>query len=113
VCFYDESFEALPPDNDIALIRKANAEHSEHKFVDSQTREEMISLAERAAVEMDVNFIRVDLYLTDAGPKLGELTPVPGTVLNGKYFGFTEKFDAELGDIWSDSLGLKDDSWRI
>jgi hypothetical protein len=64
--------------------------------------ERLVPMAERAAVGF--RQLRVDFYLTDDGPKIGELTPYHG----GGFTGWNDdRFNHLLGRLWSDR-GLLD-----
>lgn len=103
ICFYDNNFEPLPYENELVVV-KDDAQSADHVNLPSIVRNEMIAIAERAANAIPADFIRVDLYASKDGVKLGELTPIPGSPVNGKVFSFTDKFEEQLGQIWSEAL---------
>lgn len=107
ICFYDENFSMLPEKNEKVVLNYSDAIHIEHKVLDIETRKEMLEFSENVSRIMGASFARIDLFLTDSGIKLGEITPVPGSPYNGKYFAFTEEFDQELGNAWAEALGME------
>lgn len=62
---------------------------------------EMLKIAAEVTTKLNTPFMRVDMFASDRGPVIGELTPAPGGAYYGKTYTFTEKYDAELGEEWS------------
>jgi len=67
----------------------------------NELRNEIIYVSER--VSAGVSFLRVDFYVTDAGLKIGELTPYPGAGL-AKWS--PPSLDLELGRLWDTDYDL-------
>lgn len=61
----------------------------------------LIAAAERLSVDLESPFIRVDLFESDRGPLLGELSNLPG----GNQV-LTTEVDLELGKLWERSETL-------
>lgn len=105
ICFYDENFDPLFDGNGKVYL-KESAIPIPHRIYSVRDRVAMLDLAEHIARVANQNFLRVDLFLTNDGPKLGEITPVPGSPYNGQYFGFEDGYDDEMGHEWAESLGV-------
>ncbi len=58
----------------------------------------LLKVAKRVSLALRTPFVRVDLYASDRGPLLGELTLTPGGL--GNNYHPTPGFDAELGREW-------------
>lgn len=54
------------------------ADRNEFRYDTPERGDEAVALAERAARSLCYPFIRIDMYVTDRGIVLGELTPGPG-----------------------------------
>lgn len=60
--------------------------------------EELMDAARRLSVTVGLPFVRVDLYTTDRGPVLGELTPAPGGMQM-----YRQDRDLAMGAAWVDA----------
>lgn len=60
--------------------------------------EELLDAARRLSVAVGRAFVRVDLYTTDRGPVLGELTPTPGGIQL-----YRLDHDLAMGAAWADA----------
>ncbi|GAA3287765.1 ATP-grasp fold amidoligase family protein [Nesterenkonia halobia] len=60
--------------------------------------EELLDAARRLSVAVGRPFVRVDLYTTDRGPVLGELTPTPGGIQL-----YRLDHDLAMGAAWADA----------
>lgn len=64
----------------------------------------MLEIASRASILVKSPFISVDMFSSDRGAVIGELTPAPGAPFYGKMYKFTEEFDTILGESWEAAL---------
>ena len=73
----------LPPPNDIDALVKA---------------------AKEISMQIMTPFVRVDLYESEQGPYLGEVTLRPGSLWKSKYLHiFTPEWDRKLGGMWEEA----------
>lgn len=98
-CSYDGNFAPLPPENDLTYPLPGS-EYIAPMDLSPAEKKEMSDLALHVAKLVGSTFVRVDLYHTADGPKLGEITPVPASPFNGKYFRFTPQFERVIGEKW-------------
>jgi tetratricopeptide (TPR) repeat protein len=66
-------------------------------------RTQLVEIAERAC--QGFKALRVDFYLTDQGPKIGELTPYTG---GGRNTFLPAERDEQLGRLWTEDYDLAD-----
>jgi hypothetical protein len=62
--------------------------------------EAILDAASKLSIALETPFVRVDMYASDQGPVVGELTPTPGPPLHGMWT-FQRWYDEELGRAWS------------
>ena len=60
----------------------------------------ILDTASKVSLALKTPFISVDIYASDRGPVVGELTPTPGGPYHGMWR-FQQWFDEELGRAWS------------
>ena len=71
--------------------------------VGDSVRAQLVEIAERAC--QGFKALRVDFYLTDQGPKIGELTPYTG---GGRNTFLPAERDEQLGRLWTEDYDLAD-----
>lgn len=98
-CSYDGDFNPLPANNELTRPLPGS-EYISPMELSSVEKKKMSELALHVARLVGSTFVRVDLYHTADGPKLGEITPVPASPFNGKYFRFTPQFERTIGEKW-------------
>lgn len=98
-CSYDGNFNPLPAINNLTHPLPGS-EYISPKELSPSDKKQMTDLALQVAKLVGSTFVRVDLYHTADGPKLGEITPVPASPFNGKYFRFTPQFEETIGMKW-------------
>ena len=108
-CSYDGNFSPLPPENDLTSPLPGS-EYIAPMELSPAEKKEMSNLALHVAKLVGSTFVRVDLYHTADGPKLGEITPVPASPFNGKYFRFTPQFERVIGEKWIQAIEAYADS---
>lgn len=108
-CSYDGNFSPLPPENDLTYSLPGS-EYIAPMELSPAEKKEMSDLALHVAKLVGSTFVRVDLYHTVDGPKLGEITPVPASPFNGKYFRFTPQFERVIGKKWMQAIEAYADS---
>lgn len=64
---------------------------------------EMIDLARRVSAKVPTPFARIDMYLTERGPLVGEITLTPGGFYYGKHYTLSEVQERVLGKMWLDA----------
>jgi hypothetical protein len=99
LAFFDQDFEPLEG-HCIARLSEA-AQPGSHRRPGNW--KQLLEVARRVSLYLDVPFVSVDLYTTGDDVVLGELTESPG----GPYFGmwrFSDEFDAELGTYYKMAL---------
>lgn len=64
---------------------------------------EMLEIATRLTKLIQTPFMRVDMFVSERGPLVGELTPAPGGPYHGTLYKFTDTYDQELGAAWADA----------
>lgn len=60
-----------------------------------ESAEQLLQVARTIAAALPLPYVRVDLYETDRGPVVGELTPLPGW-----YHSFNDEWDARMGLLY-------------
>lgn len=65
--------------------------------------QEMLDVASRLTTLLGTPFMSVDMFATNRGPVVGELTPAPGAAYYGDWYKFTRFFDDKLGQAWEDA----------
>lgn len=95
--WFDEHFEPLPVDGHI----ESDWEHiHQGPHVRPVEWRRMLDIAVAATRNLNTPFMRVDMYDSQKGPVIGELTPAPGGPYYGDWYRFTHAYDAELGEAW-------------
>lgn len=64
---------------------------------------ELLAVAKRVSVAVPAAFVRVDLYDTDRGVVLGEITPTPGTFYYENRKLMSQAESARLGRLWEEA----------
>jgi hypothetical protein len=62
-----------------------------------ENAEQLLGIARAIGAALPLPYIRVDLYPTDRGPVVGELTPLPGW-----YFNFNDEWDERMGRLYEE-----------
>lgn len=62
---------------------------------------EMLEIAARVTEKLGTPFMRVDMFVSTHGPVIGELTPSPGDAFYKNNYTYTDEFDLELGQMWT------------
>jgi hypothetical protein len=66
--------------------------------------EALIGAAKAVSLSVMTPFVRVDLYESDKGLSLGEITLRPGSLWKHKYLQtFTPEWDRKLGEMWEEA----------
>ena len=66
--------------------------------------EAMVDTAKKISMHMMTPFARIDLYESEQGVHLGEVTLRPGSLWKNKYLHvFTPEWDRKLGEMWEDA----------
>lgn len=65
----------------------------------------LVRAARTVSIALKTPFVSVDLYATNRGPVLGEITLAPGGPYYGKHYRFKPHFDELLGDLWEKAAG--------
>ena len=102
-CSYDGNFNSLPANNELTYALPGS-EYISPKELSPSDKKQMTELALHVARLVGSTFVRVDLYHTAEGPKLGEITPTPASPFNGKYFKFTPEFEKFIGHKWMEAI---------
>lgn len=98
--FFDGDFEELDLDQNIVSDWK---KRPKDEPVRPQSWKEMLEIGERVSKLLATPFMRVDMFLGDNGPIIGELTPSPGDAFYRNNYTYTEDFDQELGRKWDEA----------
>lgn len=102
-CSYDGKFNPLPENNELTHALPGS-EYISPKELSPSDKKQMTELALHVARLVGSTFVRIDLYHTADGPKLGEITPTPASPFNGKYFKFTPQFEKLIGEKWMEAI---------
>lgn len=60
----------------------------------------MLEVAVAATRLLKTPFMSVDMFNSNRGPLIGELTPAPGGPYYGDWYRFTPEYNQELGEAW-------------
>lgn len=99
--FFDGNFDPLVLDGriDSAWDTKAQGKHER-----PEQYEEMLRIATEVTKTLGTPYMRVDMFSGPNGPVIGELTPSPGDAYYGNNFKYTDAYENELGQAWTDAL---------
>jgi hypothetical protein len=101
VAFYGDNFEPLAPDGNLSTSWNKIAEGT-HEIPDC--KEEMLDVVRRFSRHLRTPFVSLDMYASNRGPILGEITRTPGGPYFGRMWTFSPSFDRELGERWASAL---------
>lgn len=99
--FFDGNFDPLELEGRIESKwdTKAQGKHERPKQY-----KEMLRIATEVSKALGTPYMRVDMFSGPNGPVLGELTPSPGDAYYGNNFKYTEAYEIEQGQYWTDAL---------
>lgn len=98
--FFDGNFNGLDLDSNIVTDWTGR---QIDPLVKPQEWERLLQIAREVTVKLATPFMRVDMYVGDNGPIIGELTPSPGDAFYGNNYRFAESLDLFLGEQWVDA----------
>jgi hypothetical protein len=99
--WYDGEFNKITDD-----YIKNNAPYVKNNIKDIAVlnTKEIIDFSIEVSKKINLPFVSLDLYNTDQGIKLGEVTLAPGGLYYGVMFKVSERAQLELGQLWTDAL---------
>lgn len=103
VSWFDGNFEPVKDDRVVGNLPFV----SEVPKDPPQEKNELLKLAERASRVIPTPFASIDMYLTNEGPRIGEITLAPGGLYHGKHFTLSEKQQRRMGKLWTEALDVK------
>lgn len=65
---------------------------------------EMLALAKKVSSSVPSPFARIDMYLTDKGPLVGEITLTPGGLYYGQHYRLSEIQQRKMGRLWKKAV---------
>ncbi|HGY2296624.1 TPA: ATP-grasp fold amidoligase family protein [Pseudomonas putida] len=100
ISFFDGGFSPLGFDGVInvdrpSIVRRGSPVVPVHAA-------EMITCARRIPALLNTPFVSVDMYSTNKGFFIGEITPAPGAPYYKDIFEFSQEYDEMLGGLWSE-----------
>lgn len=101
VSWFDGNFE---PITDERISCNESYVQNTPKPTPSRYRE-ILDLAKRTSKMLPTPFARVDMYLTDDGPKVGEITLAPGGLYYGTHYSMSKEQQRLMGKMWRNALG--------
>ena len=101
VSWFDGNFE---PITDERISCNESYVQNTPKPAPSRYRE-ILDLAKRTSKMLPTPFARVDMYLTDDGPKVGEITLAPGGLYYGTHYSMSKEQQRLMGKMWRNALG--------
>lgn len=97
VAWYDGAFRPIDDDRVVC-----NPKYATRAFIEAPDRaSELLSLARRASSCVPSPFARIDMYVTERGPVVGEITLTPGGFYYGLHYALSGGMDVEMGELWA------------
>lgn len=96
VAFFDGNFEALK-DKKVKVNPKYITKLEPRRPTEAN---DLLGLAKQVSKKLPTPFARVDLYSTDEGPKVGEVTLTPGGFYYGVHYTLSDEEQTRLGAMW-------------
>lgn len=97
VTWFDGKFN---PVNDNRVVCNEEFVHMVSKMPPGRYQE-ILDLAEKASACLPTPFASVDMYLTQEGPLIGEITLAPGGLYHGKHYKMSEEQERLMGGMWA------------
>ncbi len=100
VSWFDGNFQPLTDDrvtsnpqfvNEVPAVRPADADA-------------LLALARRTSTAVPSPFASIDMYSTEDGPMVGEVTLAPGGLYHGQHFKLSEEQQVRMGRMWQRAL---------
>lgn len=67
-------------------------------------KSELVELARQASAVVPTPFASIDMYLTNDGPLVGEITLAPGGLFHGKHYTLSDTQQKLMGEMWRVAL---------
>lgn len=100
VSWYDGNFNPISDDR---VSCNESFVHEVSKSAPEQCRE-VLDLARRCSKKLPTPFASIDMYLTEDGPCVGEVTLAPGGLYHGKHYILSEDQQRLMGNMWQNAL---------
>ena len=96
VCWFDGDFH---PITDGRVSCNESFVHEVSKAAPDQYHE-ILELARHCSKMLPTPFASIDMYLTEDGPCVGEITLAPGGLYHGKHYALSQSQQRLMGDMW-------------
>lgn len=105
VDWYDKN--VMPLEDGLLTNQEPHTYSSENPLmIEAEDREAIIAFAKETAHKIKLPFVSLDLYLSDNGPVLGEVTLAPGGLYYQKMYKISDEFQIKMGEMWSNAESL-------
>lgn len=100
-CWYDSDFNPIA---DTAVKCNAPFSRTLTYYRRPDNYKELLNLAQKVSALIDTPFASIDMYNSQSGPIMGEVTLAPGGLYHGKHYTLSKEYQELMGRLWYNSI---------